>query len=91
MNISDKLRSALRSGTLTCADVNRFLAEYLEGDLDEALRAHFETHLAACPNCETYLDQYRTTIALVQEGEQVQPPPELVERTLAFLRRHLDT
>ena len=77
---------------LTCKDVNQFLVDYLEGTLDPRLRRRFERHLARCPQCSAYLDQYRQTIALVKEDGEValDPPEELVELTLSFLRRHRD-
>ena len=78
---------------LTCEDVNHFLAEYLEGTLDERLRLRFEKHIANCAICDTYLEQYRRTIALVKEeadADLPEPPEELAKVTLDFLRRHYD-
>lgn len=74
---------------LTCEDVNRFLAKYLEGALDKRTRERFEKHVARCEPCQRYLEQYRTTIDLVKASDDLpEPPEELTERTLAFLREH---
>lgn len=76
---------------LTCKDVNLFLVDYLEGTLDPRLQQRFEKHLARCPKCSAYLDQYRRTIELTKEESEgeLDPPEELVELTLSFLRKHL--
>lgn len=81
-----------RRSELSCRDVNDFLAAYGEGELEDGLRDRFENHLDRCPCCKAYLDQYQTTVALVQEAgadQEVCPPDELVQLTLAFLRENL--
>lgn len=89
MNILRRLRQRIM---LTCEDVNHFLVEYLEGTLDEDMRERFEKHIARCEMCQRYLDQYQTTIGLVKESDEAppDPPDELREKTLAFLREHAD-
>jgi anti-sigma factor RsiW len=51
--------------TITCTEIVEVVTEYLEGQVDEALRAEVEAHLALCPGCDHYLDQMRETIRLV--------------------------
>ena len=76
---------------LSCEDVNDFIVEYLEGTLDDRTRRRFEKHIANCPACSTYLDQYRETVTLVkEEAAPPEPPEELVDATLDFLRQHYD-
>ncbi len=89
MNLLDQLRHVFKR-PLMCEDVNHFLALYLEGALDPKTHARFEGHVQRCPNCNTFLDQYRQTVELVREDEIADPPPELIELTLAFLRKHLE-
>ena len=89
--MSSILQRTRRFFMLTCEDVNAFLVGYLEGALDPRTHARFERHVARCAQCGSYLDQYRTTIALARaEGtaEPQAPPDELAEWTLAFLREH---
>ena len=50
---------------MTCRELAEFLLEYFDGDLSDATRRQFETHLAECPHCVAYLSQYRDTIRLV--------------------------
>ena len=49
---------------MTCRECADFLADYVAGDLPADELAIFERHLKACPNCEEYMRQYRTTIAV---------------------------
>ena len=77
---------------LSCEDVNQFIIDYLEETIPPRTRSRFETHISQCPDCSTYFDQYLETIKLVKEEGTIQPEPpeELVELTLAFLREHYD-
>ena len=77
---------------LSCRQVSDFLARYLDDELDPPLRRRFERHLAMCANCTALLQQYRATVELVRRSgaELPDPPAELVERTLDFLRDHPD-
>ncbi|MGB0651158.1 MAG: anti-sigma factor family protein [Rhodothermales bacterium] len=70
-----------------CEQVNEFLAEYVEGTLDEKMRAQFQEHMDMCKCCDHYLDQYRHTIQLTKEIDEISVPSELAEHTLAFLRK----
>ena len=46
-----------------CQQVVELVTDYLEGSLSRADRRRFEAHLRHCPNCTTYLEQMRRTIA----------------------------
>jgi len=87
MSVLDKIRHLFRPQP-SCEDVNRFLVEYFEGSLAPDLNSRFQTHLALCPQCSTFADQYRMTINLVKENDPIAVPDPLVEHTLAFLRNH---
>ena len=73
---------------LSCRDVNGFLVDYFDEALPQRTRERFEAHVAACPDCRRYFEQYGETIALVREtGEALPEPPEaLVQAILVFLR-----
>jgi predicted anti-sigma-YlaC factor YlaD len=73
-----------------CKKVNSFLAEYVEGSLPDKTRMQFEEHIGMCKCCGTYFDQYKTTIELMKEGDEVEIPSELVEHTMSFLRKNAD-
>ena len=75
---------------MTCREFASFISDFLVGELPRADRLQFERHLAACPNCERYLAQYRETIAAGRaafadpDGElPPEVPEELVRAILA--------
>jgi len=37
---------------ITCRQLIRFIADYLEGELDEVSRGDFERHLDRCGSCQ---------------------------------------
>ena len=49
---------------ITCQELIDFLYLYLEGELPEDRRHEFERHLAVCPDCVNYVEQYRETMRL---------------------------
>jgi anti-sigma factor RsiW len=61
---------------MTCEEFVELVTAYLEGVLPEDVRETFDEHMALCPGCDRYLDQFRTTIdalgALPQES--LSPP-----------------
>jgi anti-sigma factor RsiW len=52
---------------VTCAEFVELVTAYLEGTLSAEDRAAFDEHMALCPGCDRYLDQYRATIDLLGE------------------------
>ncbi len=48
----------------TCRDCVEFLCDYLENTLPETQRAEFESHLAVCPGCRTFMETYRKTVEM---------------------------
>lgn len=82
---------------LSCRDFVEVIMDFLDAELDAAQRALFESHLVACPDCEHYLDSYRTTVALGKRlcdpddaGAPVPDdvPEALVRAVLAIRRQH---
>jgi anti-sigma factor RsiW len=47
---------------LSCQEIVELVTDYLEGAMDDELRASFEAHLAGCPHCTHYLEQMQATI-----------------------------
>jgi anti-sigma factor RsiW len=75
---------------MTCRECAEFLSDYLDGDLEAETRQIFERHLSLCPNCVTYLEQFRATVRAGQAayGDDAQPdvPEELIKAILASRR-----
>jgi anti-sigma factor RsiW len=75
---------------MTCREIVEFLMAYLSGELPAEQRTIFEEHLAECPACVNYLDNYRQTIqlskmALCEPPERLpqELPDDLVQAILA--------
>ena len=69
---------------MTCAELIRYLSDYIDRDLDEALTAEAREHLATCRNCHVVLNTTRRTISLFKEtGRQTIP----AERRAALFER----
>ena len=49
---------------MKCKEFNDFLADYLEGELDDKTHTVFDAHLQMCPPCVDYLDSYKDVIRL---------------------------
>ena len=59
----------------TCEDLVRYLSDYLDNELDEALVSAAQEHLATCHNCRVVLDSTQKTIRLYKDqGSFVQIP-----------------
>jgi anti-sigma factor RsiW len=52
---------------VNCETFVELVTAYLEDQLPPEERAAFEEHMMLCPGCDTYLDQFRTTISLLGE------------------------
>jgi len=50
---------------MNCQTFVELVTAYLEDQLSAEERADFEEHMRLCPGCDTYLDQFRTTISLL--------------------------
>ena len=54
--------SLVLSRHLTCKEIVELVTSYIEGGLDEAEMARFESHLTSCGSCVTYVDQMQQMI-----------------------------
>jgi anti-sigma factor RsiW len=60
---------------LPCQELVELVTEYLENRLPDATRIRFESHLAQCSACRTYVEQMRQTIRALGRlsTESIQP------------------
>ena len=66
---------------MTCRDFADFLVDYIDDALPGAVRRQFEQHLDECPDCVSYLQQYRDTIRLTAHASEdvtIPMPDDLV-------------
>ena len=62
---------------LACQEIVEIVTDYLDGAMDQTLRASFEAHLSGCPHCPHYLEQMRATIRVAGTITADDLPPEL--------------
>ncbi len=78
---------------MTCAELEGFLVDYLDGTLPRLQRRRFALHLLLCRDCRSYLERYRRAIALGQavfkdpDAVPGDVPEDLVRAILAARRR----
>lgn len=48
---------------LDCKELVELVTAYLDGSLDPDTRSRFDMHLLECEGCESYLQQFRVTVA----------------------------
>jgi anti-sigma factor RsiW len=76
--------SAIRE--LSCQEIVELVTEFLEGTMDEPLRAAFQAHLGGCPHCSHYLEQIEATIRVAGTIEADALSPEFRAGLLAAFR-----
>lgn len=52
---------------MACNEFVELVTAFLEGGLDADTEGRFVDHLALCPGCESYLDQFHGTIRTLGE------------------------
>ncbi|MBZ5513361.1 MAG: zf-HC2 domain-containing protein [Acidobacteriia bacterium] len=73
---------------MKCNDCFQQISNYLEGEIDAALRRELEEHLGKCHRCQVVYDSTRKTIELYCDGKLFELPVGVRARLHAALRRH---
>jgi anti-sigma factor RsiW len=73
---------------MMCEELVEVLTDYLDGTLAARDRARLEAHLAVCDDCQAYLEQFETTIALADTAGEPELTPELRNNLLRVFRTH---
>jgi anti-sigma factor RsiW len=72
---------------LNCENVIHELSDFIDGDLDGALKQELESHLKDCEDCRLVVDQTKKTIEVFCDSEPVELPGEVRARLHDALRR----
>jgi len=71
--------------SMTCQELVELVTDYFEDALSPSDRARFEAHLDLCDPCVHYLEQMRTTLALLgRPSTEVLAPAAEAELLKAF-------
>jgi len=69
-----------------CRELLSTLCDYVDGELEEALCAELEAHLAECPDCRVLVDTLRRTIVLYRTQSRPSMPDDVKARLYRVLK-----
>ena len=72
---------------IPCKKLILELSNYLDNDMDTALRVELEAHMGACPECRIIIDTTRQTIQIYRGCEPYPLPQGLHDRLQQAIRR----
>lgn len=79
--------------SITCRQLIDFIADYLEGGLDEIQAEEFQRHLGVCPSCRAYLMTFQETLRAgkgalhYDDSPNEDAPEDLIRAILASRER----
>lgn len=79
-----------RRRQLSCQQMVELVTEYLDGVMEPRRRARFEAHLAGCDGCSNYLEQFRTTVAVVGRIDAADVPEPVMNELVSAFRNWAD-
>lgn len=79
-----------RRRQFSCQQMVELVTEYLDGAMEPRRRARFEAHLAGCDGCSNYLEQFRTTVAVVGRIDVADIPESVMNEFVAAFRTWAD-
>jgi len=74
---------------LNCENVIHELSDFIDGDLDAAMKREIESHLQGCKECQLAIDQTKKTIEIFCDSELVELPNDVRNRLHEAVRRKL--
>ena len=74
---------------LTCKEFLTDLSDFLDEDIEPALRAQLDKHLTECSNCWVVVDTCKKTMRVYKGMEPQSIPNEVEARLMDALRRKM--
>ncbi len=71
--------------TQSCRELKAQLSNFVDGELDDAVCAEIERHLAECDNCRVMVDTLKKTVVLYREAPEETVPPDVHARLVKVL------
>jgi anti-sigma factor RsiW len=75
---------------LNCKGVIRELSNYIDGDLDLAMKQELERHLGHCGDCTMIVDQTKKTVEIFCDSTPVALPSDVRARLHEALQRKMN-
>lgn len=88
MGLMQRLRPKMKNMPfmVTCEEFDKFMVDYLEGNLPFMKKLVFKMHLLMCGDCRAFVRAYKKTIELGKEyyshshaHTEIEPPEQLLE------------
>jgi anti-sigma factor RsiW len=76
---------------LNCKSVIHELSNYLDGELELAVKQDLERHLEHCDDCKMVVDQTRLTVEIFCDKQQVELPTDVKSRLHDALQRKINS
>jgi anti-sigma factor RsiW len=73
----------------TCKDSIGLMLEYLEGELQQEIKARLDEHLEDCTPCEEFLKSYRATTQLCRKALVAKMPEDVAAKLTGFLKAEM--
>lgn len=73
----------------TCKQISELIVDYVSNRLNPTVTREFERHLSICPDCVSFVQTYRKTIATTGSIRVATLPAKLRKNVLAFLRKKM--
>jgi anti-sigma factor RsiW len=74
---------------LNCKGVIREISNYIDGDLDAAMKQELERHLDHCEDCAMVVNQTKMTVEIFCDSQPVELPTDVRSRLHEALQRKL--
>ena len=74
---------------MNCKGVIRELSNYIDGDLEPAVKQELERHLEHCEDCTMIVDQTKKSIEILCDSRPVELPSDVRSRLHTALRKKL--
>lgn len=71
---------------MNCKGVIREISNYIDGELDPAVKQELERHLSHCEDCTMILDQTRKSIEILCDAQPVELPRDVHDRLHQAIR-----
>ena len=75
---------------MECRKIREVLASYLEGVVTPEQRLLVREHLSSCGECKAAVEDLKKTIELMKSLEEVEPPPWLSQKIMAYVREEAE-
>lgn len=65
---------------ISCIEVWREISNYVDDEVDPALKARMEAHFQVCAHCKAVLDGTRNVVKLIADGVEYEIPEGFSKR-----------